>query len=74
EEIVVTERGKPVARIIPISRTVGAIPERLKELERSGLIRLGSGKLPRGFWKLPRPDDPKGLVVNALLQEREEGR
>jgi hypothetical protein len=42
-------------------------------MEKQGLIKVGSGKLPKGFWKLPRPKDPKGLVVKAVLQEREKG-
>ena len=34
--------------------------DRLIEMEKQGLIKLGFGKLPKGFWKLPRPKDPKG--------------
>ena len=73
EEILITERGKPVARIVPLRRDACAFPEHLLEMERAGLIRLGTGKLPEGFWKLPRPKDPKGLALKALLEEREEG-
>jgi hypothetical protein len=43
------------------------------EMEKQGLIRLGSGKLAKGFWELPRPHDPKGLVAKAVMREREEG-
>jgi hypothetical protein len=43
-------------------------------MEKQGLIRLGSGKLPKGFWTLPRTEDPKGLVLGALLEDREETR
>jgi hypothetical protein len=38
------------------------------------LIRLGSGRLPKKFWALPRGEDPQGLVLKALLEEREGGR
>lgn len=48
--------------------------ERLEEMERRGLIRLGSGKIPSDFWDLPTPEDPRGSVLAALLDEREEGR
>jgi hypothetical protein len=43
-------------------------------MEKQGLIRLGSGKLPKDFWRMHRPDDPEGLVLKALLEEREAGR
>ncbi len=73
EEVLITERGKPVAKIVPLRRDPSAFPEHLLEMERAGLIRLGTGKLPEGFWDWPRPEDPKGLALKALLEEREEG-
>ncbi len=48
--------------------------ERLEEMERRGLIKLGTGKIPDDFWDLPAPNDPRGSVMAALLDEREEGR
>jgi len=42
-------------------------------MEKQALIKLGSGKLPKGFWKMPRAKDPQGLVLRALLEERETG-
>ena len=72
EEILVTERGLPIARLVPPARAQ-SLPEHLAEMERQGLIKVGSGKLPRDFWKLPRPKDPEGLVVKAVLEEREKG-
>lgn len=74
EEVIVTERGKPIAKIVPIAHDAGTIPAHLQELARAGLVRLGTGKLPPAFWKLPRPKDPKGEVLRALLEERAEGR
>jgi prevent-host-death family protein len=74
EEVIVTERGKPIAKIVPLDRDQGEIPAHLLEKARAGLIRLGSGKIPKGFWKLPRPADPTGAVLKALLEERESGR
>ena len=73
EEVLITDRGKPVARLVPISRKKAA-GDSLARMEKQGLIRLGSGKLPKGFWEMPRAEDPKGLVLKALLEEREEGR
>ena len=73
EEVLVTERGRTIAKLVPIRRS-DTLPEYLLEMEQRGLVRLGAGKLPKAFWKLPRPRDPKGLVVKAVLSEREDGR
>lgn len=73
EEITVTERGVPVAHLTPISHP-HARREALAELERKGTIRLGRGKLPEEFWRMPRPQDLQGTVLQALLEERREGR
>ena len=76
EEVLVTDRGIPVARLVP----VGAAPDdeaetaRLRAMEREGLVRLGSGKLPEGFFEKERPADPEGLLREAELEEREKGR
>jgi len=72
-EVLITDRGKPVARIVPISR-VKASREVFTGMEKQGLIKLGSGKLPKGFWAMIRPEDRKGLVLKALLEERAESR
>jgi prevent-host-death family protein len=72
-EVLITDRGKPVARLVPISRSKD-FKESLILMEKQGLIRLGSGKLPKNFWRMDRPDDPRGLVLKALLEEREAGR
>ena len=72
-EVLITDRGKPVARLVPIARTKAA-KESLTRMEKQGLIKLGSGRLPKDFWTLLRPEDPKGLVRRALIEEREGGR
>jgi prevent-host-death family protein len=73
EEVLITDRGNPVARLMPISRTE-TVRETMASMEKRGLIRLGSGHLPKKFWSMPRADDAKGLVLRALLEEREGGR
>ncbi len=45
----------------------------LLRLRDAGLVRIGTGKLPADFWTRPRPQDPEGLVLKGLLQDREEG-
>ena len=71
EEVIVTERGRPIAKIVPLSHDAAA---GLAELARAGLIRIGSGRLPRGFRRLPRPATPRGAGVKALLDERRDAR
>lgn len=72
-EVLITDRGKPVARIVPVRRSKD-VRESLVKMEKQGLIKLGSGRLPKDFWTMPRPEDPQGLVLRALLEERGEGR
>jgi prevent-host-death family protein len=74
EELIVLERGKPIAKLVPITRDRAADSGQLVDLVRAGLIRLGAGALPKDFWKLPRPKDRKGKVLQALLDERAESR
>ena len=73
EEVIVTDRGRPIAKLVPIEPSY-ALPEHLKELEKKGLMAVGTGKLPKDFWDLPRPKDSKGQALKALLEERREGR
>ena len=70
EEIVITHRGTPIARLAPISREKMR-RNAMASLESRGLIRLGAGKLPKNFWRIPKPKDPGGSVLKALLEERE---
>ena len=72
-EVLITERGKAVARLSPISRAKAVRPS-LARMEKQGLIKIGSRKLPKDFWTIQRPTDPRGLVLRALLEERENGR
>jgi len=72
EEVLVTERGRPIAKLSPATSSQ-TLSRHLAEMERQGLIKLGPGNLPKGFWALPRPKDPKGLTVKAVLEERGKG-
>lgn len=44
--------------------------DRLMHLARAGEVKLGSGKLPKNFWELPRPEDPEDSVRRALEEDR----
>lgn len=68
-DVLITEHGRPIARIVPVSSE----REELAELERQGLIRAGTMKLPKGFLDTPRPKAAVS-VTEALLEERREGR
>jgi prevent-host-death family protein len=72
EEILITERGCPVARLVPV-RSIEQADSGLQDLERQGLVRLGTGKLDRAFWKLPRPQDRGGSIRKAVDEERKSG-
>jgi len=70
EDLIVTERGRPIARILAYRGEDGA----LDELVRAGLAQPGTVPLPPGFWEISRPCDPEGKLLCALVEEREDGR
>lgn len=72
EELLITERGRPIARLLPLSISA-PLPEHLKPLEDKGLLKRGEKPLPSDFWDLPLPPDPQAAVLSAILREREEG-
>jgi len=74
EEILITDRGTPIARIIPLRRTEDALAARMMHLVRAGMIRRGSGGITEEFWTTPRPQDQRGSALTALLAEREDER
>jgi antitoxin (DNA-binding transcriptional repressor) of toxin-antitoxin stability system len=70
------DRDVPVADLVPLVQAgarSGDGDSVLAGLERAGLVRRGTGKLPKGFLtrKLPRS---RASVVAALLDERRESR
>ena len=73
EEVIVTDRGSPVARLAPLEAAErrGA---RVRGLIEAGLVRPAEGPLSDDFSERPRPEDPHGLSLRALLEERERGR
>ncbi|KKO18212.1 MAG: toxin-antitoxin (TA) system antitoxin [Candidatus Brocadia sp.] len=74
EEVLVTDRGKPIAKLIPLDRDETDVPAHLLMLEKAGLVRIGRGKIKASFWDLARPKDEKGLALKALISERGEER
>jgi len=72
EEVIVTDHGKAIAKIVSIPKNEMEIPLHLHRLEQAGLARIGKSKLPPGFWGLPRPKVRKGAALRSLLKERED--
>jgi len=73
-EILVTERGMPIARIVPLAPRDDEDARALR-LARKGLLRLGRGRLSRELLTPPKGDPKTGAsVLAALIEERRQGR
>ena len=69
EQVMITERGKPVAKLVPLPPRPRDTDEaewaRLLDLERRGVLKLPERfGLPPGFWGWERPK-----VADSWLQE-----
>lgn len=74
EVIVVAHRGRPVARIVPsIPRNASEEDARLLDLQRRGLVRIGTGVIPDDFWEMERPEDPTASLRRAIEEDRSQG-
>ncbi len=71
EEIIVRDRDKPIARIMPLARAEDEEAE-LLALAAQGKLRLGEGVLDESFWDLPAPRVAPDALRRALDQERNE--
>jgi prevent-host-death family protein len=63
DEILVTEHGRPIAKLAPLSGSNPVVVT--KELVRTGLVKAPEKRLDESFWKLPRaeyvrPPEPRG--------------
>ena len=77
ETIVVTDRGRPVARLEPIAGEEEAGPEegRLARLERAGIIRRAREGRLEEIARVPPPRPVGGAdIVAAIVDERRSGR
>ena len=72
DEVLVTDRGRVIARLAPVGGKVSD-DSRRDALIRSGRMRPATTRLPRNFWAKPRPQDAEGRSLSALLDERAEG-
>jgi len=78
--VLVYDRDKPIAEIVPIKKSKVRSKEELDEerlarLEAKGAIRRGTGDLAEWFKTHTPIKIPEGAsVLQALLEERESGR
>ena len=67
-EVIITDRGKPVGKIIPIHTMDLSLKERIKRMEDLGQIEVVAY---RGFKKIPPPIPVlKGIAQKFLQEER----
>jgi antitoxin (DNA-binding transcriptional repressor) of toxin-antitoxin stability system len=74
--VLVLDRDRPVAEIIPVTfsqKEPGVDDARLAALEREGLISRGTGRIPSEVLR-PTSIGKGAKVLKALLEERAGGR
>jgi prevent-host-death family protein len=71
EELLVKDRNRPIARLVPLSAGEDLDAEEL-ELAAAGLVRLPASSLPDSFWKMPGPQVSFKDAVSAVTSERDE--
>ncbi|HEY5412969.1 MAG TPA: hypothetical protein VIJ94_19815, partial [Caulobacteraceae bacterium] len=74
--VLIVDRGRPVARLEAVGGGgEGDGRERLSRLIRSGLVRPRRRELDLALFTNPPPGPgPRESVVDALIEERREGR
>ena len=73
--VLIVDRGRPVARLEPVSGVRPDDDSRLARLVREGIVRPGRGGLPKSLFATKPPRVKKGASgVRALLDDRRDGR
>lgn len=70
EEIIVRDRQRPIAKIVPF--TVDDDDAEEAGLVASGLMRKGTGEIPPSFWRARRPRVSLKSAVAAVTADRDE--
>jgi prevent-host-death family protein len=66
-QVVITDRGEPIGRIVPVKKEDLSLEDRLKDLEKRGIL---GARAKEGLVKAPRPVKmPKKIDLQAMLQE-----
>ncbi len=72
EEILISDRNKPIAKIVPLQNTGDFSAEELA-LASAGILRLPENQnLPESFWKEKRPNLNGETAIKAVIDERNE--
>ena len=73
--VLIVDRGRPVARLEPVTGTRPDDESRLSHLVRDGIVRPARGGLPKGLLGTKPPNVKKGASgLRALLDDRRDGR
>ena len=73
-EILITDRGSPIARLVPIDVATKQ-KSRRQRLAAAGLLVLGKHPVPKSLLAPPKGDPTVGKgVLAALFAERDESR
>jgi prevent-host-death family protein len=73
-EVLVTDRGQPVAKLVPITADARRGTRR-ERLVREGLLVPGRGRVRASLRRPPAGSAARGrAVLEALIEERREGR
>ncbi|MBI4635004.1 MAG: type II toxin-antitoxin system prevent-host-death family antitoxin [Candidatus Rokubacteria bacterium] len=73
QDVLITDRGRPVAKLVGLRGAEG-VASRRERLARAGLLALGTGRLRPFLRRPPRGPAVGSGVLRALLEERAEGR
>lgn len=71
EELLVKDRNRPIARLVPLSSAEDLNAEEM-ELAAAGIVRLPIESLPASFWRMPAPQVSFEDAVSAVTSERDE--
>jgi prevent-host-death family protein len=73
--VLIVDRGRPVARLEPVSNAASSDDGRLARLVRDGVVRPARGAMPKALLATKPPRGKKSASgVRALLEERRHGR
>jgi prevent-host-death family protein len=74
QELLITDHGRPVARLVPVRDDDDLRDARVQRLLRAGVLAAPSAKVPDALLDAPPARKRVAGVLDALLQEREDGR
>jgi prevent-host-death family protein len=73
--VLIVDRGRPVARLEPVSAVRVDDGSRLARLVREGIVRPARASVSKAVFTTPPPRPKSGVSgVRALLEERRDGR